>query len=244
VGTLSIAEAANLARSVGLSGEQVVTAVAIAIAESNLNADAVGDVSLQNTTWGPSIGLWQIRSVKAEKGTGRSRDASRLKDPVFNARAMFQISGGGKNWTPWSTYKNGAYRQHLNKVRRQAGAASGSPKPSGSIVVGFGETYQNPDYFNADGSRKANPTVSTGNGSGGVQRTDFDLPGPDALYGLGGMLGEKLLNKGGDVLDEKAAELRSAVLVALIWTAALGLGTSLVLIGTWATVRNGAGAAS
>jgi hypothetical protein len=79
-------------------------AIAIALAESGGNPNATGDVALQNATWGPSLGLWQIRSVKAETGTGSVRDANQLKNPSFNAKSMHSISSGGKNWSPWTTW--------------------------------------------------------------------------------------------------------------------------------------------
>lgn len=79
-------------------------AIAIALAESSGNPNAVGDVRLQNGTWGPSVGLWQIRSLRAETGKGTARDVNKLKDPTFNARSMYQISNGGKNWRQWTTW--------------------------------------------------------------------------------------------------------------------------------------------
>ena len=91
----------------------LIKAVAIAIGESAGNTNAIGDVSLQNATWGPSVGLWQIRSLKAEKGKGTTRDQNRLTDPAFNARAMYSVSGGGKNWQPWTVYNQGIYLIHM-----------------------------------------------------------------------------------------------------------------------------------
>ena len=83
----------------------LITAVAIAMAESRGgDPDAVGDVNLQDGMWGPSIGLWQIRSLKAESGKGTTRDATRLKDPAFNAKSMYAISSGGKSWNDWTVY--------------------------------------------------------------------------------------------------------------------------------------------
>ena len=106
----------NLARDAGLGTSQAVTATAIAIAESGLRTDAQGDVGIQTSKWGPSVGLWQIRSLKAESGTGRPRDATRLEDPQFNARSMVSISSSGKSFNAWSTYKDGAYKTHLGQV--------------------------------------------------------------------------------------------------------------------------------
>ena len=105
---------ARLALEAGLPRDHktLQTAVAIALAESEGRVNAEGDGALQDATWGPSIGLWQIRSLKAESGKGTPRDATKLKDPLFNARSMVAISGGGKNWKPWSVYTTG---QHLTR---------------------------------------------------------------------------------------------------------------------------------
>jgi hypothetical protein len=109
-------EVYQLCRDAGLGHEQAITATAIAWAESGLNPAAVGDMALVDTVWGVSLGLFQIRSLHAHTGTGKERDANRLRDPAFNARSMFAISDGGTDWTPWSVFKNGAYRQYLDDV--------------------------------------------------------------------------------------------------------------------------------
>lgn len=106
----------DLARGAGLSPTAAVVAAAVALGESGGNPDAVGDTSLADGKWGPSVGLWQIRSLRADQGTGRARDASRLADPTFNARAMAEISGAGGNWRPWSVFTSGKYRQYLDSV--------------------------------------------------------------------------------------------------------------------------------
>lgn len=99
----SAPEIAELAWAAGIRDPgALATAVAVAIAESGGNPKKIGDKGLQDEKWGPSVGLWQIRSLKAEQGKGTIRDASKLTDPAFNARSMFSISGGGKNWDAWS----------------------------------------------------------------------------------------------------------------------------------------------
>lgn len=113
-----------LAVAAGLDSDSAIIATAIAWAESNLKPNAVGDIALADVTWGPSLGLWQIRSLKADAGTGRPRDADRLFEPAFNARAMVAISAGGTNWTPWSVFKNGRYLEHVAAVRA---AVEGEP---------------------------------------------------------------------------------------------------------------------
>jgi hypothetical protein len=133
VATLTPAQIYTLAHQAGLSAMAATTATAIALAESGGKTDAVGDVGLQDAKWGPSIGLWQIRSLKAETGTGSPRDASRLKDPYFNAKAMVSISGGGGSWRPWSTYTSGSYKKFLSP------AATGAADPAANAAApGFG----------------------------------------------------------------------------------------------------------
>lgn len=121
-GALTGAQVARHAGAAGFAGEALVTAVAIARAESGWRPGAVGDVGLQTGVWGPSIGLWQIRSLNAQRGTGLPRDASRLTDPAFNARAAWAISGQGSNWRPWTVYKTGAYRAYLPAARAAVAA--------------------------------------------------------------------------------------------------------------------------
>lgn len=131
--TLSPAQIYTLAHQAGLSAAAATTAAAVAMAESKGVTDAVGDVGLQDAKWGPSIGLWQIRSLKAEYGTGSPRDASRLKDPWFNTQAMLSISGKGSNWKPWSTYNSGSYKDYLGP------ATSGAASPEANAAApGFG----------------------------------------------------------------------------------------------------------
>lgn len=121
-----------LARGVGLDHERAIVATAIARGESGLDADAMGDTTLTDATWGPSVGLWQVRSVKADRGTGKPRDADQLTDPVFNARSMHSISGGGRNFGPWSVFTSGAYAQYVGQVRKAVGDqgvdAPGAPR--------------------------------------------------------------------------------------------------------------------
>lgn len=75
-------------------------AAAIAMAESS------GNTTATNIDSNGSVdrGLWQINSVHGTQST---------YDVMGNARAAIAISNGGTNWTPWTTYTNGAYRQYL-----------------------------------------------------------------------------------------------------------------------------------
>lgn len=106
-------ELVALARSVGVPSGQLDTAAALGLAESAGKPDATGDETIQTEKWGPSVGLWQIRSLKTQTGTGQQRDRNALLDPLFNAKAMCAISSGGTDWRPWGAYTNGSYRKFL-----------------------------------------------------------------------------------------------------------------------------------
>lgn len=109
------------AYSAGFRGQALVDWTAIALAESRGNINARGDTTITNSTWGASVGLWQVRSMHSHRGrwdgSNYVRDASRLTDPMVNARAAWIISNGGKNKRPWSVTHEGkpnSYKRFLN----------------------------------------------------------------------------------------------------------------------------------
>jgi hypothetical protein len=136
VTVLPAAEVVRHAQAAGFRGDALITAVAIAKAESGFDTNALGDTTIQTAVWGPSVGLWQIRSLKAESGSGKTRDQRRLTDPAFNARSAYAISGGGVNFAPWSVFKNGAYKQHLSLARTAVSGAGGVAGAIAGAVVG------------------------------------------------------------------------------------------------------------
>src|SRR3954452_14054737 len=88
---------------------------AIAQAESGGNPAAVGDVGLQNGTWGPSVELFQVRTLKAETGTNHDRDIHHLMGDLHaQVRAAFNISDHGRNFGPWTTFTSGSYHKFLD----------------------------------------------------------------------------------------------------------------------------------
>lgn len=135
-------EGADLARSVAAlhwQGQNLEIAVAVSLAESggdptetNRNTDAARSTD---------YGLWQINGHwHPEKLAGGD-----WRDPAANARmakAVWDEAGG--SWTPWTTYKNGAYLKHLQgsaPITRQASAvpavmAAATPA---SVGCGLGE---------------------------------------------------------------------------------------------------------
>lgn len=124
----SASEVYAAARAAGLSAAQAVIATAIAAAESSFNDTAVGDTSLETNVWGPSVGVWQVRTLKSATGTGSDRDITALQGNLARqAQAMRNLSGGGTNWSPWTVYKSGAYARYLNQATAAAGAAGAVP---------------------------------------------------------------------------------------------------------------------
>ena len=106
-------------------------AAAIAMAESGGNPCAQGDPNTgDHSCAGPngtstSFGLWQINTTYNPQ-----YDAKKLLDPNYNAKAALEVSRKGTVWTPWSTYKNGAYAQYYGGAVYPPGANTPvSPPP-------------------------------------------------------------------------------------------------------------------
>jgi hypothetical protein len=146
VPVLSDVQVAAVAIGAGWSAGDAVIATAIAFRESGGNSDARGDVGIQTATWGPSIGLWQIRSLKAQTGTGGQRDEVANLNPQVNAKHAFEISNGGKNWNPWSVFTSGTYLAGTNLQRATnavtlaiaSGAISGNAGAAGGFAGATG----------------------------------------------------------------------------------------------------------
>jgi hypothetical protein len=100
---------AQTARSGGFSGNGEVMAVAVALAESQGWTQAVR----VDTDCSHDRGLWQI-SNRWHSGIS---DAQAF-NAVNCARAARTISSGGSDWTSWTTYQNGAYRQFLSRAQK------------------------------------------------------------------------------------------------------------------------------
>jgi hypothetical protein len=146
--TLTIGQVYNLLRQAGFSPTQAADMTAIAIAESGLHWQIKGDIALENNTYGPSVGLFQVRTVKAETGKGTDRDVNALLgSPARQARAAYDISNGGRNFKPWSTWLHGSAQAQIARVYSSLGAGHGgtlpgtadaAPAPSGSGSAGGG----------------------------------------------------------------------------------------------------------
>lgn len=112
------------AQQVGVPADQVPTAVAIALAESGGKGAAVGG---PNSDGSYDLGYWQINN-KAHAGL-------LLQYPSWweapsNSRMMASVSGGGRNWRPWTTYTSGKYKEFL------PAATAGAEAPADNTVQG------------------------------------------------------------------------------------------------------------
>lgn len=151
---LSAKEIAEYAYEAGFRGQSLVTAVAVALAESSGRTGAFGpeQPNTPENRWmylgGNPRGLWQIIPSKEDSGvllpvqgplapgqqrklatkTG-PRDARKLFDPAFNARSTYELSNGGADWSPWTTYKKGTYAKYLNAARSGVAEANYATVP-------------------------------------------------------------------------------------------------------------------
>lgn len=132
-GSLNPLQLASLALRAGCSPSEAPIAAAIASAESGGDPGAQGDISLMDSTWDWSEGLWQIRGLRDERGTGQLRDSMANANPVTNADAMYVISNGCTNWTPWTTYNTGAYLAYLPMMKSAVSSAVGYQVKTGSF---------------------------------------------------------------------------------------------------------------
>jgi hypothetical protein len=124
--SLTANEIAGYALTAQFDSNSAKTITAVALAESGGDPNDLGDVALEDSTWGPSVGLCQIRSLKPDAQGSISdpwRDATKLTDPLFNMQAAYSISNGGTNFNPWTDYTNGLYQLHM------PAAASGVASP-------------------------------------------------------------------------------------------------------------------
>jgi Lysozyme like domain len=98
-GHMSLDDLRSLAASVGFPDPDL--AAAVAMAESGGNPFAVGDGAT-------SFGLWQIHAPAHPEFA-----ASQLLTAAYNAHAALLISKSGTDWSPWTTFRTGAYKAFM-----------------------------------------------------------------------------------------------------------------------------------
>jgi len=117
----------TFAADAGFSGSDLITAVAIALAESGGNANAYNpELAAQALNGAPdgqgSAGLWQIYQFAHPEFSGEN-----LYDPQTNANAAFSVySDAGNSFSPWSTFKSAAYLANLGTAQAAGGDSSSS----------------------------------------------------------------------------------------------------------------------
>jgi hypothetical protein len=111
--TLQASDIATYAQNAGFAGNDLPVAIAIALAESSGNPFAIGDLQL-----GVSVGLWQINLKAHPEYSGVN-----LMDPQTNANAAYAIyRAAGMTFSPWSTFKSGAYQANLQTATNAVNA--------------------------------------------------------------------------------------------------------------------------
>jgi hypothetical protein len=106
-----------------ITDENAVKAIAIALAESGGNPEAVGGPNSNGTRdWG----LWQINDI--HNPTERQKHSA-----AANWLYAWRIAGLGTNWRPWATFNSGKYRDHMDAARSAWGAAT--PKTIGAEIA-------------------------------------------------------------------------------------------------------------
>jgi Lysozyme like domain len=114
------AQIQQVAANAGFSGDDLATAVAIALAESGGNPNNYNkepqDVPGRYHRTSPndglgSYGLWQIYLAAHPEFSGMP-----LLDPQTNANAAYSIYSRRGGFSDWTTYNTGAYVQYLSAV--------------------------------------------------------------------------------------------------------------------------------
>jgi hypothetical protein len=103
--------AARAAYNAGFRGDDLVTMLAVAGAESGWRPDAHG-VGPRDDSWG----LWQINRMASPQ-----YDAGQLTDPAYNAQVAYEFFTG-RGFKPWSAYTTGAYEKFLDEARSTVSA--------------------------------------------------------------------------------------------------------------------------
>jgi hypothetical protein len=138
---LEIPQLIALAAGAGFVGDDLTTAVSIALAESGGDPNAYNPERAANTPQGAgSFGLWQIYLKAHPEYKGQN-----LFDPQLNASAAFAVySSAGNSFRPWSTFGNGAYLAHVDTVNGIISASQdttasgdGGPVPGDGGMLGM-----------------------------------------------------------------------------------------------------------
>lgn len=126
---------AGYAQAAGFPPDQIITATAVALAESGGETTATNNNSNGSTDYG----LWQINTVH-----GALLNQGDKFNPLDNAKmALTVYARAGNQWTPWSVYKSGTYRAQINTATLAArnpvppaGAADATASDPNAVATG------------------------------------------------------------------------------------------------------------
>ena len=127
---------AALARAAGFTGPDLIVAVAVCLAESRGNTDAVSSTL--------DYGLWQIhQSAWPNLLTPAMVTAGTWKDPAKSAGWAYHI-WHALGWTMWSTYKSGSYKTYMARSTAAVGGETMSKADQlrATAVAHVGDEYE------------------------------------------------------------------------------------------------------
>jgi hypothetical protein len=120
-GKTGAALAASAAQEAGFTGNDLVTAVAVAGAESGYRPAVRNSIG--------ASGLWQILQ-SAHQDLWSMGD---WRDPAVNARMAYSVwKAAGRRWTPWTTYTGKSYAKYVPMAQT---AVAALPARVGGVVV-------------------------------------------------------------------------------------------------------------
>jgi Lysozyme like domain len=171
-GGLSLGNLTQLARQAGFSPDKAPTMAAISMAESTHLPDGTADPNSYNPNDpdGGSFGVTQINGVHPGAQSARG-------NPARAMQLAYQVSNGGTNFRPWTTYTSGKYKSYL----RPGGTGQDRTSPAmpgaqmtGSSAAPDGSGWSSPqgDW----GSAAANSTLGGQGGGGGPQMAQAGAP--------------------------------------------------------------------
>jgi len=126
VTVLSDAQIAATARLAGFTGQDVVTAVAVALAESSGRTDATN----HNSDGSTDYGLWQINSVHADL-----LKSGNWQTPLDNAKMAKSVHDNAGSWQPWSTFNSGAWLAYYGRAKVASTATTDAVTTAGQPNV-------------------------------------------------------------------------------------------------------------
>lgn len=129
---LTPAQIGQYAAGAGFTGKGLTRAIAVALAESGGDPRVIS--APNRDRWhSRDRGLWQINDHwHPEVSTAAALD------PAKAAAAAYRISSGGRDWSQWSTWNNGAAQAQLGRAQMGANQAA---------ATGATTTAQNVDYL-------------------------------------------------------------------------------------------------